>query len=119
GTKERYRNDENVEAPVVALQFVAQIVVAAVLAGGHRACEGSDGGGYIIGRGRLRLGRRRWCYFCRARSLSITYIVVPPIRTRQDQTMLLPSAGKMPAGPTAKIAVLQWQKVAARNLSGT
>jgi len=33
--------------------------------------------------------------------------------------MLLPSAGKMPAGPAAKIAVLQWQKVAAQNLSGT
>jgi len=33
--------------------------------------------------------------------------------------MLLPSAGKMPAGPTAKIAVVQWQKVVTRNLSGT
>jgi len=33
--------------------------------------------------------------------------------------MPLPSAGKMPAGPAAKIAVVQWQKVAAQNLSRT
>jgi catechol 2,3-dioxygenase len=50
--------------------FARRIVAAAVLTAVHRVFAARDGDGYIIGCGRLRSGRRRWYYFCRARPLS-------------------------------------------------